>query len=64
MYEYLSSGKTNQVLRLERDFAKDYIYIGDSQGSNFVTFERYLKSIRDRRDRQIKESEIKKLVEW
>lgn len=63
-FNYLSNGKTNQVLRLERNFARDQIYIGDAQGDNFTTLRKYLDLFENNYDRSIKESEIKKLIEW
>ena len=63
-FNYLSNGKTNQVLRVERDLARDQIYIGDIQGDNFMALHKYLDSFENNYDRRIKESEIKKLVEW
>lgn len=63
-YDYISSGKTNQVLRLERELARDQIYVGDAQGSNFIVLRKYLESFKNKYDRKIRESEIKKLVEW
>lgn len=63
-FNYLSNGKTNQVLRLERELARDQIYVGDARGSNFIVLRKYLESFKDKYDCKIRESEIKKLVEW
>ncbi|MBI2631508.1 hypothetical protein HYW75_00710 [Candidatus Pacearchaeota archaeon] len=62
-YDYSSDGITNQFLLLNRVIGRDYVYVGDSQGSNFVTLDKYLTSFHNKDERKREESMILKLID-